>query len=56
MKIYSTFYISLLELVLSGAPRAPLTEIELVNPEANYNVEEILDYKYVKGKIKYLIK
>ena len=50
------FYILLLELVLLGAPRAPLIEIELVNLEAIYDVEEILDYKYVRGKVKYLIK
>jgi hypothetical protein len=36
---------SLLELVLLGVLPAPVTEIELVNPNAEYKVEEILDHK-----------
>jgi hypothetical protein len=45
INIYPVFYISLLELVLPGALLAPVTEIELVNPNTEYKVKEILDYK-----------
>jgi hypothetical protein len=48
INIYSIFYISLLELVLLGVPKAPYTEIELVNPNTEYEVEEILDQKYIR--------
>jgi hypothetical protein len=56
MNIYLVFHISLLELVLLGILLVPVTEIELVNLNAEYKVEEILDYKQVKNYIKYLIK
>jgi hypothetical protein len=56
MNIYLVFHISLLELVLPGALPAPVTEIEPVNPNTKYEVEEILDYKQVKNYIKYLVK
>ncbi len=56
MNIYPVFYGSLLELVLLDVPRVLRTEIKLVNLEQEYIVEGILDYKYVKRKIKYLIK
>jgi hypothetical protein len=56
MNIYLVFYISLLELVLSGALLAPITEIEPVNPNTKYKVEEILDHKKVRNYIKYLVK
>jgi hypothetical protein len=45
MNIYLVFHISLLELVLLGVLPAPVTEIELVNPNKEYEVKEILDYK-----------
>jgi hypothetical protein len=45
INIYPVFYISLLELVLLGAPLASVTEIELVNLNIEYKIEEILDYK-----------
>jgi hypothetical protein len=45
MNIHLVFYISLLELVLLGALPALITEIELVNPNTEYKVEEILDHK-----------
>jgi hypothetical protein len=45
MNIYPVFYISLLELVLLRVLPALVTEIELVNPNMEYKVEEILDYK-----------
>jgi hypothetical protein len=56
MNIHPVFYISLLEPVLLGVLPAPVTKIELVNLNAEYKVEEILDYKQVKNYIKYLIK
>jgi hypothetical protein len=45
INIYLVFYISLLELVLLGVLLAPVTEIELINPNIEYEIEEILDYK-----------
>jgi hypothetical protein len=45
INIYLEFHISLLELVLLGVLLAPVTEIELVNPNTKYKIEEILDYK-----------
>jgi hypothetical protein len=56
MNIHPVFYISLLELVLLGVLPAPVTEIEPVNPNTEYKVEEILDYKRVRNYIKYLVK
>ena len=44
MNIYPVFYISLLELVLLGVLPAPVTEIQPINPDAEYKVETILDY------------
>jgi hypothetical protein len=41
INIYPVFYISLLELVLPGVLPAPVTEIEPVNPNTEYEVEEI---------------
>jgi hypothetical protein len=45
MNIHPVFYILLLELVLPGVLLVLVTEIELVNPNAKYKVEEILDHK-----------
>jgi hypothetical protein len=45
MNIYPVFHISLLELILLGVLLAPVTEIEPVNPNTEYKVKEILDYK-----------
>jgi hypothetical protein len=56
MNIYPVFYISLLELVLLGVLLVPVTEIELVNLNAEYKVEEILNHKQVRNYIKYLVK
>jgi hypothetical protein len=55
-KYISGIYISLLEPVLLGVLPAPVTKIEPVNPNAKYEVEEILDYKQVRNYIKYLVK
>jgi hypothetical protein len=56
MNIHPVFHISLLELVLLEILLAPVTEIEPVNPNIEYKVEEILDHKQVKNRIKYLVK
>jgi hypothetical protein len=56
INIYPVFHISLLELVLLGVLPALVTEIELVNPNTKYKIEEILDYKQVRNYIKYLVK
>jgi hypothetical protein len=56
INIHPVFYISLLEPALLGALLAPITEIEPVNPNAEYKVEEILDYKQVRNRVKYLVK
>jgi hypothetical protein len=45
MNIYPVFYISLLELVLLGVLLVLITKIELVNPNIEYKIKEILDYK-----------
>jgi hypothetical protein len=56
MNIYPVFHISLLELVLLGVLLVLITKIEPVNPNIEYKIEEILDYKQVRNYIKYLIK
>jgi hypothetical protein len=56
MNIHPVFHISLLEPVLPGVPPVPVTEIELVNPNTEYKIEEILDHKQVRNCIKYLVK
>jgi hypothetical protein len=56
MNIHPVFHISLLESAPKDAPRAPLTVIEPVNPETEYDIEGILDCKYIRGKLMYLIK
>jgi hypothetical protein len=56
MNIHPVFHISLLELILLGVLLVLVTEIELVNPNAEYKIGEILDYKQVRNYIKYLVK
>jgi hypothetical protein len=56
MNIHPVFHISLLELILLGVLLAPITEIELINPNAEYKIEKILDHKRVRNHIKYLVK
>jgi hypothetical protein len=56
MNIHLVFHISLLEPVLLGVLLVPVTEIELINPNAEYKIKEILDHKQVRNYIKYLIK
>ena len=55
MNIYPVFHISLLEPAPKGAPPAPITEIQPVNPNAEYEVEKILDCQQVRNTVKYLI-
>ena len=43
MNIHPVFHILLLELALPDAPAAPVTEINPINPNAEYEVEVILD-------------
>jgi hypothetical protein len=45
INIHLVFHISLLELVLLGVLLVSITEIELVNPNTEYEIKEILDHK-----------
>lgn len=56
MNIHPVFHISLLEPAPPGAPKAPRTEIQPVNPNAEYEVEEVLDCQLFRNQVKYLIK
>ena len=56
MNIHLVFYIFLFESILLEISNILFIEIELINSNAIYNIETILDYKYIKNKIKYLIK
>jgi hypothetical protein len=56
INIYPVFHISLFKPVLLGVLLAPVTEIELVNPNVEYKIKEILNHKQVRNCIKYLVK
>ena len=56
MNIFPVFHISFFEKALSGALPASITEIQPVNPNAEYKIEKILYCKYISNKVKYLIK
>jgi hypothetical protein len=56
INIHPVFYILLLELVLPGVPLVLVTEIELINPNTEYKIKEILDHKQIRNYIKYLVK
>jgi hypothetical protein len=56
MNIHPVFHISLLKPVPLGVLLAPIIKIELVNPNAEYKIKEILDHKQVRNYIKYLVK
>jgi hypothetical protein len=45
INIYLVFHISFLELVLLGILPVLITEIELINPNTEYEIKEILDHK-----------
>jgi hypothetical protein len=56
MEIHPVFHISLLEKAPPGAPPAPITEVQHLDPQKEYEVETILDCQKIRGKNKYLIK
>jgi hypothetical protein len=56
IRIYPIFYISLLKLVPDRALDTLYTETELINPNTIYEVKKILDYKYIRRILYYLIK
>jgi hypothetical protein len=56
INIYPVFYIFFLELILLGMLLALVTKIEPIILNTKYKIKEILDYKQVKGQVKYLVK
>ena len=56
INIHLVFYIFLFELILLGVLNILFIEIELINLNVIYNIEIILNCKYIRNKIKYLIK
>ena len=56
MKIYLIFHIFLFKLILLKVFKILYIKINLINLNIKYEIKEILDYKYIKRKIKYLIK
>jgi hypothetical protein len=56
INIHPVFHISFLELVLLEVLPVFVTEIEPVNPNIKYKIEEILDHKQIRNYIKYLVK
>jgi transposase InsO family protein len=56
MEIHPVFHISLLEKAPPGAPPAPKTEVQQLDPQQEFEVEAILDCQTMRGVTKYLIK
>jgi len=56
IKIHLIFHISLIKVILLKALKALYTEINLINPNIEYKIKNIFNYKYIKNQIKYLIK
>ena len=56
INIHLIFHIFLFELILLEMLNILFIKIELINLNVIYNIEIILNYKYIKNKIKYLIK
>jgi hypothetical protein len=56
INIYLIFYVFLFEKASLGVLSVSITEIELINFNIKYKIEEILNHKRIKGYIKYLIK
>jgi hypothetical protein len=56
MEIHPVFHVSLLEPAPPGAPPAPKTEVQRLDPQKEYEVETVLDCQYVRKQVKYLIK
>ena len=53
--IYPTFHASLLTPAPPGAPPAPVVHLEPINPETEYEVERIINCRWARGKLQYLI-
>ena len=56
MEMHLVFHISLLKLAPNSALQVLNTNIIIKNIDIEYNVEEILDSKYVRHKLHYLVK
>ena len=56
MQMHLVFHISLLKLAPNSAPRTPNTDIVVKNMDMEYDVKEILDSKYVRHTLHYLVK
>jgi hypothetical protein len=56
IRIYPIFYISLFELILDRVPNILYIEAELINLNTIYKIEKILNYKYIREMLYYLIK
>ena len=54
--MHLVFHISLLKLAPNNALQVLDTNIIIKNIDIEYNVEEILDSKYVRHKLRYLVK
>ena len=54
--MHLVFYISLLELAPNSTLQVLDTNIIVKNIDIKYNIKEILDSKYVKHKLHYLVK
>ena len=56
MEMHLVFHISLLKPAPNSALQVLDTNIIVKNTDTEYNVEEILDSKYVRHKLHYLVK
>ena len=56
MEMHLVFHISLLELAPNSTLQVLDTNIIVKNMDIEYNVEEILDSKYIRHKLRYLVK
>lgn len=56
MEIHPVFHISLLEPAPPGAPNTPTMPTEIKDRDEPYDVGKVLDSKYVRHKLHYLIK
>jgi hypothetical protein len=56
INIYLVFFVLFLKLVYKKVSLVLYTEIELINSKFKYEIKKILNYKYIKSKLKYLIK
>ena len=56
MEMHLVFHISLLKLASNSTLQVLDTNIIVKNIDIEYNVEEILDSKYIRHKLHYLVK